>query len=86
MAIDRHPLTRRSIVLAAANKDGGAHVDSGLTAEYEALAQDGAIGSFRQDAHETQSDVPIVEAHLVALRQIGYELLHSPELSKLADG
>lgn len=86
MAIDRHALTRRSIVLAAANTDGGAHVDSTLTAEYEALAKDGAIGYFQQCTHDSRTELPIVGAHLVSLRQIGYELLHSPELSKLADG
>ena len=33
------PITRRDIVLGAANKDGGAHVDAELTPEYSQLAK-----------------------------------------------
>jgi hypothetical protein len=38
MILDFQRMTRRDIVLAAANKDGGAHVDSQLTKEYETLS------------------------------------------------
>jgi hypothetical protein len=37
-------LTRRDIILTAADRDGGAHVDSKLTPEYEHLMADGALG------------------------------------------
>ena len=77
-------LQGRSPVLAAANKDGGAHVDSKLSAEYEALAKDGAVGSFVYQTQGQRVGAPIQDAHLVSLRQLGYELLHSPELLKLA--
>ena len=78
-----HRITRRSIVLAAANKDGGAHVDKKLTAEYEALALDGAAGTFTYGREG--KDKPIQQAHLVCLRQMAYEVLNSPELVKLAN-
>ena len=81
MAIDRTPLTRKDVVLTAADRDGGAHVDSRLTPEYERLAADGALGSLvRSDSVE----IPITNGHLMALRQIGYEVLHSPDLIALA--
>lgn len=40
-----HPnqFTRRSIVLGAANMDGGAHVDLNLTKEYRALMVSGRL-------------------------------------------
>ena len=76
-------ISRRGIVLAAANKDGGAHVDSKLSAEYEALAKDGAVGSFIYQTQGSRVSTPIQNAHLVSLRQLGHELLHSPELVSL---
>ena len=81
-----HRLTRKEIVLAAANQDGGTHVDSKLTAGYAALAKDGAIGSFVYGPQEKLEVQPIQNAHLVSLRQMGYELLHSPELTGLCNG
>ena len=84
MVIERkHRITRRSIVLAAANKDGGAHVDKKLTAEYEALSSDGAAGTFLYGV--IGKEKPIQQAHLVCLRQMAYEILSSPELIKLAN-
>lgn len=66
-------LSRRDIVLTATNKDGGAHVDEKLTPAYEMLAEDGAVGSFGWG----DQTIPITKAHLVTLRQIGYEVLRS---------
>ena len=66
-------LSRRDIVLTATNKDGGAHVDEKRTPAYEMLAKDGAVGTFRWE----EQTIPITKAHLVALRQIGHEVLRS---------
>jgi len=79
-------ITRKMIVLAAANKDGGAHVDAALTSEYEALARGGAVGTFVYESKERSREEPIDNAHLVSLRQMGHELLHSPQLRALCDG
>ena len=81
----KHQITRKDIVLAAANKDGGAHVDAKLTSEYAALAKDGAVGSFVYESAGNKSASPIEGAHLMSLRQMGYELLHSPQLLALCN-
>ena len=73
------------MVLAAAYKDGGAHVDAKLTADYETLMTSGERGFFHyQTTGETGNFKPIMDAHLVFLRQIGHELLSSPDLLALA--
>lgn len=69
-------VTRRSLVLTAANKDGGAHVDASLTPEYEAL-----LSMWIRQASDVER--PIEGIHLVGLRQIGYEVLHSPQILAL---
>ena len=69
-------------MLDAANKDGGAHVDHTLTPEYEKLIDDHWYLATTKGGVETK--VPFTEMHLLMLRQIGYELLNSPELTRLA--
>ncbi len=77
--------TRKDLVLAAADKDGGAHVDAKLTADYETLMTSGERGFFHYPTTgETGNFMPIMDAHLVYLRQIGHELLSSPDLLALA--
>ena len=77
-------LTRKNIVLTAANKDGGAHVDAKLTPAYEELAKDGAMGTSVQYNPLTGYKVePDTDAHLLSLRQMGFELLNSEELNAL---
>jgi hypothetical protein len=81
----RHYLSRKVIVLAAANKDGGAHVDSDLTPAYAALAQSGSVGIFGYGKRDDPARVeaPIENGHLGYLRAFGYELLSSRELLNL---
>lgn len=77
-------LTRKLIVLNAANKDGGAHVDHQLDREYEELASNFPLSGFQvQDGVVTEYAVD--DAHFVAIRQMAYEVLHSPELLALSD-
>lgn len=84
MVLDsKHQITRKNIVLAASNKDGGAHVDARLTDEYAALAKDGAVGSFVYTTQGNRDEKSINNAHFVSLRQMGYELLNSPQLLEL---
>jgi hypothetical protein len=73
-------LTRKDVVLAAADKHGGAHVDTALTPEYERLISSHDLGSWVVNGAEP---VPIEGHHYVALRQMGYEVLHSTELTDL---
>ncbi len=76
-------LRRKDIVLTAANKDGGAHIDKSLTPEYEKLAESGSIASFHYYENEKQVLRLTDDAHLIALRQMAYELLNSDELVDL---
>lgn len=78
-------LSRRKIVLGAADQDGGAHVDAKLNAEYYALTQAGFVGSVSNFSNTKHSAHPLENTHFVCLRQIGYELLNSPELLRISD-
>jgi hypothetical protein len=77
-------LSRRKIVLSAANQDGGAHVDDKLNADYQALSTDGFAGTVFHHADGQTNVQPIMGAHLVALRQMAFELLNSPALAAAA--
>ena len=66
--------TRRSLVLFAANKDGGAHVDPHLDASFEGLKDERGIG-WVVNGFSNQADgsfIPDVQAH--SIRQIAYEV------------
>ena len=76
-------LTRQDVVLAAANKDGGAHVDAKLTPNYESLMNLDGQGLEPDVPSQRRDFQPIIDAHLVFLRQMGFELLNSPELLSL---
>lgn len=78
-------LSRKDIVLAAANQDGGAHVDSKLKPNYAELSRDGGLGLLLVNQDGTKCDEQITGAHFVAIRQMAYELLHSSELQSLID-
>ena len=81
---DRGRLSRRKIVLAAANQDGGAHVDAKLDPEYRALAEAGFAGTAFRSTGEVHTETALEGTHHICLRQMGYELLNSPELVRLA--
>lgn len=75
--------SRKAIILGAANKDGGSHVDPKLTPAYQL-----AINSRLYITIET-IDGELVEltdegAHLVSIRQMAHEVLSSPDIKKLA--
>lgn len=73
----RSCLTRRDLVLAVANKDGGAHFDSQVEERYDDFRRSWSGGSSLVGLHSGErrgyDNVPIHPA----LRQIAYELLHS---------
>ena len=75
--------TRGSVIRGAANKDGGAHVDRKLNAEYENLIE-ARISLYRFTGTGYKVFDTADGAHLAALRQMGYEVLSSPELLSLA--
>ncbi len=63
-------ISRKKLVLMAADKDGGAHVDDTLDPEYESIVR----------GEPWQAKSPIENGHLASLRQIGYEILNTPEI------
>lgn len=79
----QHDFTRKFVVLAAANKDGGAHVDADLGIEYERLSTDG--WTWTQETADKGLERQIVPTHYVLLRQMGYGLLNSPDLLTLCN-
>lgn len=88
--------SRRDIVLAAANKDGGAHVDKVLPVMYARLVSGHAsstIVSTNANAETTfqvaygevtDGGSPVKNFQYADLRQMATELLHSPELVHLS--
>lgn len=76
--------TRKSLVLGAANKDGGAHVDTKLNEEYKALMLTGERGWFHYSPSNDGRFEPVMNEHFLYIRQMGFELLNSPELLALA--
>jgi hypothetical protein len=79
--VNEHDITRKDLILVAADKDGGAHVDKNLTPAYKALSADGAKGSFGWSYRDGQVEMPIRGAHLCCIRQLGYEVLNSPKIT-----
>lgn len=68
----RAALTRRDLVLAIANQDGGAHVDPGLSETYARLSRHNSLGWV-----QNPGAVPIPNAERAAIRQIAHETLKS---------
>lgn len=75
---------RKRLVLHAANKDGGAHVDGSFPQDYSWLI-DGAtfgMGFKTMDGGDFMNKLP--NPHLAYLRQMAFEVLNSPSVLKLA--
>lgn len=85
--VEQTHLTRKDIILAAANKDGGAHVDEKLEPNYERLAASGALGMYMDQITVGDGTLvvlpPLENAHLVYLRQMGHEVLNSFDMRLL---
>lgn len=67
-------LSRRDLVLTAANQDGGAHVDPALDETYADLAKNNALG---WTASDDNGEKPMSGAVKAAIRQIGHEMLRA---------
>ena len=77
--------SRRAIVLGAANQDGGAHVDPNPDERYLRLAYKQEFGVLVGQSPEGEVRIPLYGYHVVALRQMAYELLNSPALMALSE-
>lgn len=67
--VKRHPFTRKDLVLALANKDGGAHVQPDIPEDYYVLTRQNSIGET--DGQGT----PVMGIALASVRQIAHEVL-----------
>lgn len=63
--------TRRELVLALANKDGGAHVDPHLDNSYAELTRKNSVGWMVSNGTNQK---PMMDVELYSVRQIAYEL------------
>lgn len=66
--------TRRELVLALANKDGGAHVDSHLDESYAELTRKNSVGWMISDGANQK---PMLDVELHSVRQLSFELTQS---------
>jgi hypothetical protein len=76
-------IVRRDLILWAAEKDGGAHVDAELTPEYRHLENGAGVSiNLNPDLGEPSTET-FKNAHFASLRQMAYEVLNSPSIQKL---
>ena len=69
-------MSRRDVVLALANWDGGAHVDeSGASATYVAISQERALGTITYLTEAGKTVVVDINPTLVIMRSIAFEVL-----------
>jgi len=66
----RFSLNRKDLILAMANKDGGAHFDMKLEAHYAAITRKNSLGIFAKGA----APRPVTAPHEASAVQIGYEI------------
>lgn len=77
-----HRHSRSTIVLSAANQDGGAHVDNKPNQKTVELKE--GIGTLTHELEGGGSTTEqLTDHHFPMLRQLGYEVLNSPELTAL---
>jgi hypothetical protein len=73
--------TRKDIILGAANQDGGAHVDANPNAKTKELIE--GIGTLTVRRGNVATIQKLTDHHLPMLRQIGYEILNSPDIATI---
>lgn len=74
----RRILTRKDLVLTAANQDGGGHVDPALDETYADISQRNSLGWQVQGADGAWKELPGAER--VSIRQIAHEVLKTLKL------
>lgn len=74
-------LSRRNMILTLANQDGGAHVDSNVDPNYKDFNKYPTITHIMTDGTKIPG---FNETSLIVMRQIGFEVLNSPELMDMA--
>lgn len=77
-----HKFSRQDIVMAAANQDGGAHVDASPDAKTRSLVQ--GVGTYTRISPQGPEKRELDNHHFFLLRQFAYEVLMSPDITKYA--
>ena len=72
----KNQFTRCELILALANKDGGAHVDPNLDESYMHLTRYNSVGWI---SSSNGKEIPIDNIELFSVRQMAYELIYSLE-------
>jgi hypothetical protein len=65
-------LSRKELVLTAANQDGGGHVDPELDEVYDKLVRENTLGWLKSSGGKTE---PIGDPTKASIRQIAHELI-----------
>lgn len=73
---NKNQFNRRELILALANKDGGAHVDPKLSKAYSDLTRKNSVGWLLSDG---TIDKPMVNIERFSMRQIAHEVIRSIE-------
>lgn len=77
MILNQKPISRRSLVLTASNKDGGAHVDEELPEWYTQLMAQLTQVTYDESIDAVVGERPYSEPYAI-LRQTAFEILSSP--------
>jgi hypothetical protein len=80
-------MTRKKLVLTAANQDGGAHVDEKLDDTYDYVKRGSGVEitlNFKPEWKRPPLTLPYENVHFASLRQIAYEVTQSPALLALS--
>ncbi|WP_373033923.1 hypothetical protein [Sulfurovum sp.] len=72
----KNQFTRKELILALANKDGGAHVDPNLDEAYAHLTRYNSVGWI---SSSNGKETPMNHVELFSVRQIAYEFIESLE-------
>ena len=80
IAYTNYKVSRKDVVLAAANQDGGAHVDA--TPDKKTAIMIRGFLTIKKIVEGKVIEQRLNNDHFPLLRQFGYEVLNSPELSE----
>ena len=69
---DKNSFSRKDLICAVSNKDGGAHIDPSLNGKYAALTRNNSLGWMYESGNNKFS---IKEIELASIRQIAHEVL-----------
>ena len=72
--------SRKDVILGAADKAGGAHVDSKLDEKTKSLID--GVGKFQVTYKGVTKSFPLSDHHFYLLRQFAHEVLSSPDITK----